>query len=72
MSHERRCSPCNGDGWITDRYDICPVCNGVKYIVLDGDPSDWTSCGPCNGDGWVKDRHDICQACGGVGKLLKP
>ena len=72
MSFTKKCGPCSDDGWINDRKDICPVCNGVGHLRLDGEADDWVKCGPCSGDGWVNNRHDICQACGGCGRLLRP
>jgi DnaJ-class molecular chaperone len=71
MSIRKSCGPCNGNGWITDHRDECPVCTGAGHVVIDDSNGDYVSCGVCRGDGWVENRHNICSACGGLGKLRK-
>lgn len=69
MSVRKSCGPCNGNGWIIDHRDGCPVCSGAGHVMIDDSSGNYVACDACRGDGWVENRHNICSACGGIGKL---
>ena len=71
MSVRKSCGPCNGNGWISDRRDGCPVCDGAGHVMIDDSNGSYVSCDACRGDGWLENRHNFCTECGGVGKLQK-
>jgi len=51
------CPRCKGKGHLDKETDICPQCNGARYV---GEPE---PCGKCQGD------DPRCARCGGAGTL---
>ncbi len=69
MSFRKTCSRCVGVGYLKlDSHDICPTCNGLGEIELEGVFNDYKTCRPCLGMGYLKlDQHKECSICIGIG-----
>lgn len=72
MGDRVQCRQCGGYGYIGDRENTCPTCNGVGEIRLEYSDNDYVQCRPCGGYGYIGNREDTCPTCNGTGRLLPP